>query len=191
VASAIEAVGHVDMIELDVHVLRGQVEVRHAKVLHPTRRLWERWHLLPRGSAGVPIAEVLAALPADLPLMIDLKCFSRSGARNVLAHLPTQTRAVVSTRNWWVLKPFRGRPRTRLLYSCGSQWQLWWVLHRSRFRKNLGVCVREDLLTPTVIADLQQKTRLIYSWGASTNERCRELELAGITGVILDDYKII
>ncbi len=40
-ATARLSLGKVDMIELDVHVLRGRVEVRHAKVLRPTRRLFD------------------------------------------------------------------------------------------------------------------------------------------------------
>ena len=190
-ATAAEASGHVDMIELDVHVLRGQVELRHEKVLHPTRRLWERWYLLPRGSAGVPIRTVLDSVPADMPLMIDLKCFTRRSAAQVRAELSPQTPIVASTRNWWVLTPFRNRPNTRVLHSCGSRWQLWWALHLTTFEPNHGICVHERRLTSAVLRKLQRKTPLIFSWGAATIQRCNELRDAGVAGLIVDDYTII
>ena len=35
-----------DVVEADVHLFRGRLEVRHAKTLGPFPRLWERWYLL-------------------------------------------------------------------------------------------------------------------------------------------------
>ena len=93
VDAAQEALGKVDMIELDVHVLRGRVEVRHEKVLHPTRRLWEKWYLLPRGARGVPIEDVLGVVERTTPLMIDLKCFTRRSALRVREAIPPTSRS--------------------------------------------------------------------------------------------------
>ncbi len=36
-----------DTIELDVHLFRRRLEVRHAKVLWPFAVFWEKWELLP------------------------------------------------------------------------------------------------------------------------------------------------
>ena len=187
---ATRALGEVDMIELDVHVLHGRVEVRHAKVLRPTSRLWEKWYLLPKGAAGVPIEEVLAVLPDELPLMIDLKCFTTWAARRIERSLPAATPVVASTRNWWVLRAFRHRTNVRMLRSCGTKWQLWWALNVTRFGPQQGMCVHEHRLTPNVLARIRQRTPLLFSWGATSTERCDQLEAAGITGVILDDYAL-
>lgn len=189
VEAAARAVGRVDMVELDAHVLRGQVELRHEKVLHPTRRLWERWELLPRGTRGVPIGQVLDVL-GETPLMVDLKVFTRRSAARVLASLPDGPPIVASTRSWWTLKPFVARPNTTLLQSCGTAWQLWFALHRSTFDANRGVCVHERRLTPAVLDSLHERTEIIYTWGATTTARCRQLLDAGVTGIILDDYSI-
>ena len=191
VADAEATLGRVDMIELDVHVFRGRVEVRHAKLLRPTARLWERWYLLPRGTTGVPIGDVLAVLPPTTPLMIDMKCFTRHAGRRMMAALPPEAPVVASTRSWWALAPFRNRDNTRVLHSCGSRWQLWWALHITRFHADHGVCVHEQRLTPEVLSRLRQRTPLIFTWGVRTTARCRELEESGLTGVILDDYGII
>ena len=190
-ATARLALGKVDMIELDVHVLRGRVEVRHAKVLRPTRRLWEKWYFLPPDATGVPIDAVLSALPPTTPLMIDLKCFTRRSAQRIMQTLPEQTPIVASTRNWWVLRPFRSRPNTRVLHSCGARWQLWWALRWSAFTPGAGVCVHQRRLTADVADALHARTPLVFCWGVTTPQRVSELQNLGITGVIADDYEAV
>jgi len=190
VAATLEALGKVDMIELDVHVLRGRVELRHEKVLHPTRRLWEKWYLLPRGVHGVPIEDVLDVVEPTTPIMIDLKCFTRRSARRIRSVIPADQPIVASTRSWWILDVFADRPNTRTLRSCGAAWQLWLALHRSHFDERQGVAVHERRVTPGVIAALHARTEIVYIWGATTAERCQELVETGVSGMILDDYSI-
>ena len=181
----------VDMIEIDVHVLRGQVELRHAKVLHPTRRLWEKWYFLPRGTVGVPIQDVLAVLDPQTPLMVDLKCFTKRSARLIRQAIPDTHPIVASTRNWWILSEFADRPRTRRLRSCGTRWQIWWARNRMRFGPDEGVCIEETNLTPELLATLRERAPLMFSWGTTETARCAELEQAGLTGIILDDHSIV
>lgn len=185
------ALGNVDIIELDAHVLGGRVEVRHAKVLRPTRRLWEKWYLLPADASGVRIQDILAELVPSTPLMIDLKCFTRRSARQIMGTLPTETPVIASARTWWVLQPFRSRPNTRVLHSCGARWQLWWALHWSRFRANAGVCVHERMLTTAVVDALHVRTPLVFCWGATTAERVSDLRAMGVSGIIVDDLALV
>jgi hypothetical protein len=46
------AAGRADLVEIDVHLFRGRLEVRHAKVLWPTAILWEQWELVPRPTSA-------------------------------------------------------------------------------------------------------------------------------------------
>ena len=50
--------------------------------------------------------------------------------------------------------------------------------------------VHERRLTPAVIAALQGRTEVVYTWGVTTTERYEELVDTGISGMILDDYSI-
>ena len=109
-----------DVIELDAHVHRSRVEVRHEKLLRPTSRLWERWYLLPRGARGLDIDEVLRVVDPDRELMVDLKCFTWAAARRIRTALGESRPLIVSSRSWWVLRAFRGRPRV-LSRSAGSR----------------------------------------------------------------------
>ena len=173
------------MVELDVHVLDGRVELRHAKVLRPTRRLWDKWYLLPRGSRGVAIEDVLDAVPAETPLLIDSKVMSRRGARAVVAALPLERDLIVSSRTWWTLPVYRAAG-LRVLHSCGDRFQVWLIERLGVLDGHRGACLHERFLDAARIARLRQRSDLVFSWGATTRERCDELTGAGVTGLILD-----
>lgn len=180
-----------DMLEMDVHVLGTRVELRHAKVLRPSNRLWEPWYLLPKDAHGTAIEAVLSALAPHTPLMVDLKCFTRRSARRVREALRDGQPIIVSSRRWWTLDMFRDRPATRLLRSCGSPTQLYLARRLPGLGGNVGVSVHERLLTGSLVRSLRAETDLVFTWGATTSERCRELVEFGVTGLILDDLGLI
>ena len=179
-----------DVIELDVHVHRGRVVVRHEKVLRPTSRLWERWYLLPAGTPVPTIDEVLDVLDENTPLLLDLKCFTRRAGRRIRRAVPGRRPLIVSCRTWWVLGAFGDRPDTTLLRSCGSDRQLrlatWWPGLGPR----RGLVVHQRLLDPDVVRDLRRRTPEVFTWAVTTRDRARELVEAGVTGLIVDDLSI-
>lgn len=185
--SARAALGRADVIELDVHVFRGRVVVRHAKVLRPTARLWERWYLLPTDTVVPTIDEVLASVDPDTPLMLDLKCTTRWAARRIRREVPGDRQLIVSSRSWWVLGVFAGRPGTTLLRSCGNPLQLRLAPLLPGLGERIGLVVHERLLTRSVIADLSRHTPHRFTWAVTTPERAGALVEAGVTGLIVDD----
>lgn len=189
-AAAVPAAAVADRIELDVHVLRGRVEVGHDKVIHPTTRLWERWYLLPRDSRRAPIGDVLGAVGTDTPLLVDSKCLTRRAARRVVDVLPDEQPVLASSRSWWTLGVYSARPDTPVLRSCGNRLQLWLARRLAGLGPQRGVCAHERLLTAGIVADLRRHTDLVYAWAVETTERLAELAEAGVTGVILDDVAL-
>ena len=177
------------VVELDVHVLRGRVELRHAKVLHPTRRLWEKWYFLPKGTRGVPIGDVLDAIGPGRTLMIDSKMATRRSTRRIVATIPEERPFIASGRFWYTHRPYkaRGAPTLR---SCGNRWQIWLARRLPGLGPDCGVCIHERNLTADLVAVFRERTPLVYSWGAATTERCRELAGYGVTGIILDDVSL-
>lgn len=184
--AAMEA-GRADYIELDLHVFRGRVEVRHEKVLRPTARLWDKWFLLPPGVEVPVIEEILAAVAPDTPLMLDLKCFTRTAARRIRAAVPGTHPLIVSSRAWWVLPVFADRADTSLLRSCGNRLQLWLVDRLPGLGPSVGAGVHERRLDDAQLARLRTKTGLLFSWGVKSRARGDQLVLAGVTGLIVDD----
>lgn len=186
--SARRALGRADLIELDAHVLRGRVEVRHAKVLWPTSRLWEKWRLLPKGARGLPIEEILEVVGTDTHLMLDLKCFTGRAARRIREAIPAEQPLTVSCRSWWALSAFRHRPETRFLLSCGNRYQLLMVGLVPGLGDRVGVAAHERLLDESAIRTITAKTSLLFSWGVTTTGRAEELVEAGVRGLIVDDF---
>ncbi len=187
---AAEAIGRADAIEFDVHVYRGRVEVRHEKVLWPTRRLWERWHLFPADTPVTSIEEVLDAVPPEVPLLVDLKCFTRRAARRIARAIPADRRVVVSCRTWWVLGAFADRPETLALRSCGNRLQLRLVTAIPGLGQEVGVVAHNRLLNRDSVAALLDHTPALYTWAVDTLDRGRDLVRHGVAGLIVDDLTV-
>ncbi|MGI9605668.1 MAG: hypothetical protein ACR2P0_05965 [Acidimicrobiales bacterium] len=181
-----------DMIELDVHVLYGRVELRHEKVFRPTRRLWERWYVLPRESRGTEISEVLEALDPSVPLMLDLKCFTRRAARRIRDAVPSNRNIVASTRNWWVLSAFPAtddavEPAVRRLRSCRSRWQVALALKIRGLDRGTGVVAHHEILDAALVGRIRARTPHLFTWAVPDPSRAAELVEWGVTGLIVDD----
>src|SRR4051812_45642760 len=69
------------LIEADVHLFRGRLEVRHLKTLGPLPVLWDRWYLAPPGTPRLELHQVLAAAGPETALMLDLKGGARLARR--------------------------------------------------------------------------------------------------------------
>src|SRR5262249_17310145 len=66
-----------DLIEADVWMYHGRLEVRHLKTIGPLPVLWDRWELARGWTPRMNLASLLAALDPGAELMLDLKGTSR------------------------------------------------------------------------------------------------------------------
>src|ERR1043165_6320050 len=97
------------LIEADVHLFRGRLEVRHLKTLGPLPVFWDRWYFASPPTPRLELRELLAATGA--PVMLDLKGGRRLGRR--VAGLVDRP-VTVCSRRWSALEPFAGRPEVRV-----------------------------------------------------------------------------
>lgn len=185
-----DAVGRADVVECDVHVHRGRVEVRHEKLIRPTSRLWERWYLLPAGTVVPSLDEVLAVVPPEVPLLLDLKCFTRRAARRIRRAVPGDRPILVSSRSWWVLAAFRDRAGTVMLRSCGNRLQLRAVTLIPGLGDRVGVVAHNRLLDAETIRPVLARTPQLFAWAVDTLERGRQLTAGGVRGLIVDDLDV-
>ncbi len=180
-----------DAVEADVHVHRGRVVLRHAKVLWPTSRLWERWYLLPIDTDVAELADLLAAVDDETPLWLDLKCITRRAARRIRAAVPDGRPLFVSSRSWWVLGAFDNRPGTSLLRSCGNRAQLGLARRLTGRGRRRGIVAHERLLDDLdAVRALSSQLPMLATWAVSTPRRARQLTEAGIAAVIVDDLDL-
>lgn len=190
VTTLVEAAERSDAVELDVHLFRGRLEVRHGKVLWPFARLWERWYLLPVDADRPPLDVIVDAAPDGTHLWLDLKAFTPRLTRRALAVVGDRRPLTVSTRSWWALGLARKQPDIRTMRSVGNRWQRW-LVGRLRYSVHDGVVIHERLVDAGALERLHRRTPTVISWGVTDGDRADELRNMGISGLIVDDLDLI
>jgi glycerophosphoryl diester phosphodiesterase len=181
----------VDMVELDVHLFRGRLEVRHAKTFGPLAILWERWYLVRPFAPRRQLVDVLGTVRPETHLLLDLKGpWPQLGrfAREVMRAACPDRPYSVCARNWFLLRPFRGQPNVRVIRSAAGPGALRSLVRRHRHGD--GVSLEERLVTRELLADLHAHTPLVLVWGVVSRDRFRELRDVGVDGFILDDLTL-
>jgi glycerophosphoryl diester phosphodiesterase len=177
-----------DVLEIDVHLHRGRLVVRHAKRIVGTRRLWERWYLLPARTTVPTLEDALGWIGPGSPLWVDCKGPGALGLPSrVLAAAGPERQVTLSGKAWWVLARGRGRPRVRIVRSAGNRFEAL-LLRRLPSRVDLdGVALHERLLDADQVARLSGRFGPVFTWGVHDEQRARQLVEWGVDGLILDD----
>ncbi len=184
------AQGHVNVVEADVHLFHGRLEVRHAKTLGPLPILWEQWHLLPRGTHRPLLPGLLAAAaPLATDLMLDLKGPDprlAGAVRRAAAVWEGERRLIVCSRIWRTVDRLRASADVRTLHSVGNPRELRALVRRYRPGALEGVSVDHRLLTPEVVATLRERADVVWAWIVNDPHRAALLARWGVTGFISD-----
>ena len=184
---AVQRLG-IDIVEADLHLYRGRIEVRHLKTLGPIPVLWDRWALANPFAPRLLLRELLETVGDATQLMLDLKGRDARLSARVLRALrdvePRQT--IVCSRSWHLLEPFRGAPAIRVLHSVGSRRQLSALLRGFPAGTLQGVSIHARLLDQTVVDKVRERAELVFSWPVNTLVRARELAAWGVSGMISD-----
>jgi glycerophosphoryl diester phosphodiesterase len=178
----------VDLVEADVHLYRGALEMRHSRAIGP-HLYWDRTTgVTRRRDIVVPELEDVLAVAGDDPrLMLDLKGMSLAVADRVAATLRERRPGVpvaVCTKQWRMLDAFADLDDARRLYSAANTRQLRRLLALTRGERVDGVSIRLRLLTPPVMAELRRATDLILAWSVDTEPELARARHLGVTGVI-------
>jgi glycerophosphoryl diester phosphodiesterase len=188
----------VDVLEADVHVRAGRLEVRHSKHLRPLPVLWDR------GAAGVELTAgsvpqlqldaVLDALDGSTAVMLDLKGPGRVGARVAeLVHARAPAAPVIACSRWWPgLRAFAALPWVRPVLTARTPFEL------RRLRRRLaagsppyGVSLHRSLLAPAVVAGLREQVEVVMTWGVNDLGVLAEVVDAGVNAVISDEADVL
>lgn len=186
------AVQVADAVEVDVHLFRNRLEVRHAKILlWPFARLWEKWEILPADAPRPPLAEILTAMPGGTAVWFDLKGFTTRLPRAVHAVAGDRPGSTYSSRQWWLLGWVRRNTAARTMRSVGSRWQRWLVARLRYDGPDDGIVIHERLLHDGWLERLHIRTPVVVAWGVDDRARADELISAGIDGLIIDDLELV
>jgi glycerophosphoryl diester phosphodiesterase len=190
----VEALG-VDLIEADVHLHRGRLEVRHLKTAGPLPLLWDRWRLANPFAPRLLLEQLLDRSGSRVQLMLDLK--GRDGrlpgrVAEVTSHYLGRGPLTVCSRNWRHLGPFERIPNVRVVYSIGSRRQLRLFLRDVAPAVGVaGISIRGRLLTSTVARDLRARTPILMAWDVRDQQRMATLRAWGVNGLISDDHDLL
>jgi glycerophosphoryl diester phosphodiesterase len=184
------AQGHADVVEADVHLFRGRLEVRHAKTVGPLPLLWEQWYLLARDTPRPLLGDLLAAAaPLAADLMLDLKGPDPrlpGAVRRALEGWTGDRRLIVCSRIWRTVDRLRATADVRALHSVGSARELRALLRRYGPGALEGVSVDHRLLSPVMVEALRVRTDVVWAWIVDDPARAALLARWGVTGFISD-----
>lgn len=184
-----EALG-IGLVEADVHLFAGRLEVRHLKTAGPLPVLWDRWRLAPSWTPRLELPTLLAATQPTTELMLDLKGRDVRLAGHVARALAAAPRVTtVCSRNWALLEPMRRLPHVLIVHSVGSARQLsavWRLLDDGRLA---GVSVHRRLLDARVVARLRTAIDLLLSWPVEDETTARTLAGWGVHGLISQGFE--
>jgi glycerophosphoryl diester phosphodiesterase len=176
----------VDLIEADIHLFRDILEVRHSKRLG-RHLLWDEWQLSRRRDELPVLREMLAAMPGDPRVMLDLKgTTERVGTQvaAVLREVAPEVPVTVCTKYWPMLDAFGDDPHIRQVFSASSRTALSRLRERLRHTPAFGVSIRRQLLTPSIVAELRRAVDVVMVWPVDSAESLEHARRLGVTGVI-------
>lgn len=189
---AAEALG-VDVVEADIHLFRGRLEVRHLKTFGPVRMYWDRWRLCGPGAPIFDLDTLLGAAAPTTRVMLDLKGFDPrlpTALRATLDRHPG-TQVTLCSRHWRHLMPFEGRANVALVRSVGNRAQLRAVRRLIARRPFDGISIHRRLLTPELAAELRARVPLVLTWPVNTTEVADLLAGWGVNGMISDHPQLL
>lgn len=182
----------VDLVEADVHLFRGALEIRHRKTLGP-HLLWDKWELVRRRTVVLPeLSDVLDTAAGDPRLMLDLKGPAAAVAPKAAALLRERmpsAEVTVCTKHWRMLESFE--PPVRRVLSASNRASLGRLLRRLRRKSEYGVSIRLGLLTPPVVAELRRYVDQVMVWPVDTPAALAHARALGVTAVISKDLALL
>jgi glycerophosphoryl diester phosphodiesterase len=178
----------IPLVEADLRLFRGRIDVRHLKSVGPLPLFWDRWRLAAPWTRRLSLDELLTETGRQTELMLDLKGRNPSladlVARNIAPFLP-ERRFTICARAESLLEPFADLP-VRRFRSVGTERQLRRFLQRGAPGSADGVSVHARLLGPRTMEELRHVVGVVVTWPVNCAEHAVELAALGVDGLISD-----
>jgi len=176
----------VRVVEADVRLFHGRLEIRHLKTLGPVPILWDRWRLANPFRRRLRLRELLATLGPETELLLDVKGARTRITTLVRAELEAHRgRVILCARSRRVFEALRAEPGPPVVRSVGSHRQLRSVLLGND--RLDGISIHARLVDATVVSELRRVTGFILTWPVRSIEQARLLVSSGSTGSSLSD----
>src|SRR5215212_2320979 len=162
------------IVEADVNLFRGRLEIRHLKTLGPLPVFWDRWQIAPPWHPHLLLSDLLATASPTTERMV----------AELVPYLG-QRRLTICTRAWPLLEAFEGLP-VRRIHSVGTARQLRALIRATSSRRIEGVSIHERLLDLAAVTELRRVAGVVITWPVNDLTRAAELARLGVDGLISD-----
>jgi glycerophosphoryl diester phosphodiesterase len=183
----------VAVVEADLCLFAGRIEVRHPKTLGPIPFLWDKWTVVSPRTPRLLLDQLLDAAAPSTTLMLDLKGSDRRLATGLAAALREHPRrlTVCCSGSWALLEPMRDLDNVRVVHSVGNQRQLRSLRKQLAAKPVYGVSIRDNLLSRERVAELRRRADLVMTWPVNSVADVRRLVSWGVDGLITDHYEVL
>jgi glycerophosphoryl diester phosphodiesterase len=184
----------VDVLEADIWLHQGRLEVRHSKTAGPLPVLWDRWSLGRLPDRPFELADLLASIRPGMPVMLDVKGINPRLPRmviDVVRESRSDAPVTVCSQNWAMLERFRGVPQFHLVHSIGNRRQLhgaWRVLQREGFDV---VSIHARMLNAELVARLKTHVSAVITWPINTSTLLDHVIDMGVDGITSDNFALM
>jgi glycerophosphoryl diester phosphodiesterase len=189
---AAEAAG-ADVIEADLHLRRGRLELRHLKTHGLLPFYWDRWALAPPWRRFDSLDDLLATARPETVLMLDLKGNDRAAARLVTRTLSSAAGrgdVFVSAREWPLLDEI-DPALSRRIASAATPRQLERLIAYGARASLDGAVLHLRLLESTRLRALRECTSLLMSWPINHGHEADRATALGVSGLISDNLALL
>lgn len=182
-----------DMIETDIWLKDGRLEVRHLHRLGSTPILWERWRLR-YDPSGLQLHELLAAIDDDALLFLDLKGEEPDLGTAIVEEIRRccpGRHVTVCGRNYTQLDRIVDEPEATIFYSVGDskEWAAAWPrLERMEWP---AISLHRKLVTPEAMARLQAMNATVVCWDVNWTAHAQMLFELGVDGFTSDNVELL
>jgi len=183
----------VAVVEADLHLFAGRIEVRHLKTVGPIPLLWDKWTVASPRTPRLLLGHLLEAAAPSTTLMLDLKGTDRRLATAVAAALREQPRQLTlcCSQNWVQLEAMRDLDNVWAVHSVGSLRQLQSLRKRLAAEPVYGISIDDKLLSQARVADLRRRADVVMTWPVRSVADVRRLRSWGVDGLITDHYEVL
>lgn len=183
-----------DLIETDIWRFRERLEIRHVKTMGPIPLLWDRWELRPGWGPRLQLAALLAEIPVERRLFLDLKGEDPKLGTDVvdtIRRLQPEREIIACGRTWHQLDPIVGCPGVTVFYSVGSDEELANVWERLGPMRHPAVSINHQYLTPELMGRFKEIGATVVSWTINTIDDARGFHEMGVDGFTSDNLELI
>lgn len=183
-----------DLLETDIWLHRGRLELRHKQTLGPVPILWEKWSIAPGWTPRYLLRDLLHDAPEDILLFLDFKGEAMDLGPEVLKELqrfaPDRVVAICG-RNYPQLQTIADAPNILCFYSVGENEE--WSTAQKLIADSTypALSIHADLATPERMAWMNDIGGVVVCWNVQTVEKMEELRKLGVDGFTTDSPELL